>query len=231
MNCAIIDRDQRIDDFLQSKLSPEDAEAFEIHLFGCPECLAELRLREQMVKLIKEERLTAVDDYAQPQPSPQPRGVINSIVDFFRFRQNIWIYASAAAVLLVGVLIMQIFRSKEVPIEYAANFEEISHLESKVGQSFRSFNMEVSVISPAVGQDFTGNIFFRWELKKDGETFNGPVDLKIMNNREKPVHSAEITGSQYDFKQRLAPGLYYWSLENRGESLYLGKFFVKRFRK
>ncbi len=80
----ITDRDQRIDDFLLEKLSPEDADAFEIHLFGCPECFEELRLREQMVKLIKEERVTVVEGHARQRSPQKPIGLIRSIAEFFR---------------------------------------------------------------------------------------------------------------------------------------------------
>jgi hypothetical protein len=228
MNCAIIDRDQRIDDFLLEKLSPEDAETFEIHLFGCPECLEELRLREQMVKLIKEERVTAVEDYARQRSSQKPLGVIRSIAEFFRFRQNIWIYAGAAAVLLIGFFVTQLLRRQASPDIYAANFVELPHLESRVGQALRSGDFSLAVFTPKIGENFTGEIFFRWEIEKDGEKFSSPLELKILDNRESLVHAANVESGQYNFKENLAPGLYYWTLDNRGETLYVGKFYVNK---
>ena len=229
MKCEITDRDQRIDDFLLEKLSPEDAEAFEIHLFGCPECLAELRLREQMAKLIKEERVTVVADYP-PQQLPKPRlGVIKSIADFLRLQQNVWIYAGAAAVLLIGFFLIPLLRKQETPNMYAANFVEAPDLESKLGQALRSSEFSLSIISPKIGENFTGNIDFRWELKKDEQV--GPLALKILNNREIPVHEATVENGQYTCKEKLAPGLYYWALEENGETLYLGNFFVNKSQK
>lgn len=228
MKCEMIDRDQRLDDFLLAKLSPEDADAFEIHLFGCPECFEELRLREQMVKLIKDERVTAIEGHTR-QRSPQESGdVIKSIVDFFRFRQNIWIYAGAAAVLLIGFFITQLLRRQESPDIYAANFIELPHFESRVGQALRSGDFSLAVFAPKTDENFTGEILFRWEIEKDGGKFNGPLELKILDNRENLVHAANIESGQYNFKENLAPGLYYWTLDNRGETLYVGKFFVKK---
>lgn len=229
MKCEIMDRDQCIDDFLLAKLSPEDAETFEIHLFGCPECFEELRLREQMVKLIKEERVTVVSDH--PAKRQQRLGVIQSLLDFFQSRQSIWIYAGAAAVLLIGFFVTQLLRRQESPDIYAANFVELPHLESRVGQAFRSGIFSLSVISPQIGENFTGGILFRWEIEKDGEKFSGPLELKILDNRENPVHAATVESRQYNFTKNLAPGLYYWTLDHRGETLYVGKFFVRKFAK
>jgi hypothetical protein len=224
----MIDRDQRIDDFLLAKLSPEDAETFEIHLFGCPECFEDLRLREQMVKLIKEERVTAVEDYARQRSPQKPLGVIRSIAEFLRFRQNIWIYAGAAAVLLIGFFITQLLRRQETPDIYAANFVELLHLESRAGQALRSGDFSLSVISPQIGENFTGEILFRWEIEKEGEKFSAPLELKILNNREDLIHTTTVESGQYNFKENLAPGLYYWTLDHRGETLYVGKFFVNK---
>jgi hypothetical protein len=228
MKCEMSDRDQRIDDFLLAKLSPEDAEAFEIHLFGCLECFEELRLREQMVKLIKEERVTVVDDYARQRSPQQPAGLIRDIAKFLRFRQNIWIYAGAAAVLLIGFFITQLLRRQETPDIYAANFVELPHLESRVGQAFRSGGFSLAVISPQIGENFSGEVLFRWELEKDGEKFSTPLELKILDNRENLGHAAIVESGQYNLKKKLAPGLYYWTLDHRGETLYVGKFFAKK---
>ncbi|MGH7451612.1 MAG: zf-HC2 domain-containing protein, partial [bacterium] len=212
MTCEITDRDQRIDDFLLAKLSPEDADAFEIHLFGCPECFEELRLREQMVKLIKEEHLTAVAPSLSKRK--QGLGVIQSILDFFQSRQSIWIYAGAAAVLLIGFLVTQLLRRQASPDIYAANFVELPHLESRVGQIFRSGDFSLAVFAPKIGENFTGEILFRWEIEKDGEKFSSPLELKILDNRENLVHAATVESGQYNFKDNLAPGLYYWTLDN-----------------
>ncbi len=228
MKCEIMDRDQRIDDFLLEKLSPEDAEAFEIHLFGCPECFEELRVREQMVKLIKEERVTVVDDYARQRSAPQPSGVIKSIIDFFRFQRNIWIYAGAAAVLLIALLVSRFFFKPEVMEQYAANFTESPHLESMLQQAARASAYSIRIISPAAGENFKGAIGFRWKIEKDGKEFASPVDLKILNNKEALVHAVSVQEGQYDFTQKLSPGLYYWTLEVQDETLFLGKFFVNK---
>ncbi len=227
MKCEITDRDQRIDDFLLAKLSSEDADAFEIHLFGCPECFEELRLRERMVKLIKEERVTAVEEYARQRSPQKPVGLIKSIADFLRLQQNIWIYAGATVVLLIGFLMTKILLKRDAS-EVAANFAESPYLESIMQQTFQSSDLSVSVISPAIAENFDGQIQFRWEATKDGEPFTGSLDLKIMNNQGTPVYTANVEGGAYVLTQPLPPGLYYWTLEEQGQMLYLGKFFFQK---
>jgi len=224
MPCEIKNRDQRIDEFLLGKLSPAEAEAFEIHAFGCAACLEELRLREQMMVLIKEERVTAVATHTRRRPV----SLVKSILDFFRLQPNVWIYAGAAAVLLVGLALTQLLRRSETPDIDAANFAELPHLESRVGQVLRSGEFSLSVHAPKIGDNFSGDIQFRWEAKKDGEDFRGAFALKILNNHEESVYATTVENGQYILKAKLAPGLYYWTLDEHGETLYLGKFFVEK---
>ena len=110
MPCDMKNRDRRIDDFLLGKLSPNDAEVFEIHAFGCAECLDELRLREQMIALIKEERVTAVADHIHRRPVSLTR----TILAFFRLQRNILIYAGVVAVLLIGFFIILLFSFNDI---------------------------------------------------------------------------------------------------------------------
>jgi len=228
MECQLSDRDRRLDDFLLQKLAEPDAEAFEIHLFGCPGCLQELRLREQMIKLIKEERITLTAEAAkQPLPEPEP-SLITAIVEFFRLRPNARIYAGAAAVLFIAFLVAQILRKQESAEIYRANFVESPYLEEVMKQTYLSAAISVSILSPQIGQNFEDDVLFRWDIRKDENEFNGPFDLKIMNNKEAPVDSAIVDGSDYHLKKKFDPGLYYWTLEHQKETLFLGKFFIKQ---
>jgi len=228
MTCNIKKRDQHIDDFVLGKLSAKEAEAFEIHAFGCAECLGELRLREQMVALIKEERVTAVANYPAQRVTKSPIGLIKSIFEFLQFRQHIWIYAGGFAVLLIGFFATLFLRRSDVPEIDAANFAELPHLESRAGQTFRSDEFSLSVLAPKIGKNFSGDIEFRWEAKQDGEAFPGAVTLKILNNREELVHTETVENGQYVLKTKLAPGRYYWTLDKNDETLYLGQFFANK---
>ncbi len=228
MTCEITDRDQRIDDFLLAKLSPEDADAFEIHLFGCPECFEELRLREQMVKLIKEERVTAVAFDTPHRSSTPQRSSWQSVFDFWRIRQNAWIYAGAVAIIIVFT-ILSLFRRQDSLRSDAAKFAESAYLESALRQTYRAAEVSVNVLSPALSENFTGEIAFRWEIRKAEKVFSSPLILKILNNKQETVHETIVAGNEYRLEKGvLAPGLYYWTLEEQGNALHLGKFFVNK---
>lgn len=227
MPCEISDRDQRIDDFLMNKLSRADAEAFEIHLFGCKECLAELRLREQMIEALKEEHVAVAAATARPHRAKPPVGFITTIADFFRVRPNAWIYAGVAAALLVAVLASPLFRGQDAAEDYAANFTPSPRLESLMKQALRSSDLSFSVASPHNGETFfPGEIEFRWQIQGRNAPLDSPLELKILNNHETEIHSAQVEGHEYRLREPLASGLYYWTLDYRGETLHLGKFFI-----
>lgn len=226
MTCEIPGRDLRIDDFLTKKLSAEQTEAFEIHLFGCKDCLAELRMREQMIKIIKEERVTAVSETARPQRAKSPINRIQTSADFFRIKPNTWVYVGVVAILLIAILILPRAREKEFAEEDATNFAKSQRLESLVGQALRSADLAVLVASPRNDENFSsGDVSFRWQVKKGEDRVDLPLELKVLNNQEEVIHNAQVDGQMYRLQERLAPGLYYWLLEYRGETLYLGKFF------
>lgn len=110
--------------------------------------------------------------------------------------------------------------------EYLLENAELAGL--KLGQVLRSSEFSVSIISPAIGANFAGEVDFSWEVKKDEQVFNGPIVLKILNNREITVHAATVENGRYACKEKFTPGVYYWTLEEQGEMLYLGKFFVNK---
>lgn len=229
MSCDLKNPNQKMDDFLLGKLSREEAKSFEVHTFGCPECLEELRLREQMVHLIKEEREALIADYAQQKSSKQKSSILTSIKTFIPNLQKGWVYAGAAvAILLLIFLTSPILFEKDISEINRANFEESPWFESLLKNQVRSSGISASILSPAIGKNFKNDIVFRWNIQKNGKEFLGPFDLKIMNNKEAIIHSAEITGNQYELKEGFEPGLYYWVLEENSEMIFLGKFFVKK---
>jgi hypothetical protein len=229
MKCELENRDQMIDDFLLEKLSEQEADAFEVHAFGCRECLDELRVREQMIRLIKEERATLLAKNAETKSNTLTGVLKMPLGNIFPQWQNAWIYAGAAAVVLVIAFIAgQRLLKEDTANKYAAKYQESPYFESLMQQAYRSRSISVSIASPQVGENLKGDIVFRWDIKIDGQQFDGPLGLKIMNNKENLVHSAAIEGTQYHLKEELAPGLYYWTIEHQGEMLYLGKFFVNK---
>ena len=229
MSCEISDRDRRIDDFLMNKLTPVDAEAFEVHLFSCSVCLQELRLREQMIEIIKKEHVTVIPAVVKARPAKTPARLIQASADFFRLRPNAWVYVGVTAAVLMLILILPRFRGKEIADSNTANFAASPQLESLAGQTLRSSDLSVAIASPRNGENFSSeDILFRWQIKKSEENFDLPLKLKILNNQGTVIHNARVEGQEYRWREPLAAGLYYWTIEYRGEMLYLGKFFFKK---
>jgi len=229
MKCQLPNRDQRIDDFLMGKLSQKEADDYEIHLFGCPECLEELRIREQAIKLIKQERESLVADYAQRTSPKQRGGLTIAISDVFEKWAGPWVYVGAAVtVAIIALFARQLLQKEESGEHYADNFKPSASLESIMQQTPRSSSTSIAVISPKNDESFESNVFFKWEIREnEGETI-GVLDLKIMNNQGTPIFSKRLEEWEFNLQDNLNPGLYYWTIERQGEMLYLGKFFIRK---
>ena len=106
--------------------------------------------------------------------------------------------------------------SQKVPPDFRVNH----NLENMIGSQSRSAN--VRIFSPRNNIYLTKNILFSWE-----EIRNKPLQLKILNNRNEVFFEYTAKDNRVLFKERLAPGLYYWKLESKNDLLYVGKFFVK----
>lgn len=134
-----------------------------------------------------------------------------------------FIFRIAAIVLISSTLGLYLFIGKfgsngSKP-EIAENFTPSPNLEDLVGESYRAYSTEV--LSPENGRNYNGAIDFRWE-----SDYEGPLVLKILNNKEKVVGEFVVLENQLHFKENLPPGLYYWKLETEDELLYIGKFYV-----
>jgi len=102
------------------------------------------------------------------------------------------------------------------------NFRVNPNLESMIGTQYRSATTQI--ISPRNNSTLSGDIVFAWKKTSQGLPL---LTLKIINNKNEVFYNYSVKGNRFVFKQRLAPGLYYWKLENQMDLLYLGKFFIK----
>ncbi|MDZ7342158.1 MAG: hypothetical protein ONB27_12450, partial [candidate division KSB1 bacterium] len=102
---------------------------------------------------------------------------------------------------------------------YAMNFQPMPYLEAMIDDVTRSFSL--TVLSPKINEKLSGHILFQWQI--DGATV---ASLKILNNRGEEIFAIKPEQNQLIFKEKLAPGLYYWKLESEEEVVYVGKFLV-----
>jgi hypothetical protein len=94
------------------------------------------------------------------------------------------------------------------------------NLENMIGSRVRSGSFEV--LGPENGSVIKEPIHFSWK-----KPLLSPHTLKIVNNKNQVLYTYPVQGSGFDFNETLAPGLYYWKLENQNELLYVGKFFKR----
>ena len=102
---------------------------------------------------------------------------------------------------------------------FAANFTPSPNMEDLVGADFRA--VSVSVASPANGQVISGEDLFRWETRSS-MTFK----VRVLTNRETEVFQATTRNDSVLCNKRLDPGLYYWTLQEDGELVHVGKFTI-----
>ena len=102
-------RDTEIDNYLSGGLTAEELEAFEEHFFNCEECFADLKLREEIVEVIKEEGETIFVKYFQKQRSKAvvtPRAIIHELQLLGWKKQTLWGYGLAG---LAAIAVWVIF--------------------------------------------------------------------------------------------------------------------------
>jgi hypothetical protein len=105
--------------------------------------------------------------------------------------------------------------------DYADEFSESPELESFVAMEMRSSGIDG--VSPGIGKTVSQPVIFDW--KSEG---SAPLLLTVLTNGDSLVHRSRIARVPYVFRKSLAPGLYYWKLENDEEMVFVGKFFVKQ---
>ena len=113
MNCPEVEEQEIIERYLASKLSDEEAEAFEEHYLGCKRCFNELRLRHAVAMELGRQSAVAPVHWS------------------FGWRWGL----AAAAVLLLGFVSMMVFQrrtteqvSQNAPAQVDAREEIIARL-------------------------------------------------------------------------------------------------------
>lgn len=120
MKCKLQNREQWIEDYLAGNLSAEAREEFDEHCFICDACFSELRLREELIGLIKSEGQVLFADYLAQRKNDKI-GVLQSVktkLDQFLGDWNRrWIYATVAvgAVAILSFFVYQNLAIRQEP--------------------------------------------------------------------------------------------------------------------
>ncbi len=94
-------------------------------------------------------------------------------------------------------------------------------LESFVHRNIRS-ETEIEIMQPDIDDTIKFPFTFKWTQK----SFMGTNKLLIVDNQNKTLYQADISGKEITIDQKLTDGLYYWKLETNGKLGVVGKFFV-----
>jgi hypothetical protein len=103
---------------------------------------------------------------------------------------------------------------------YADNFARLPELEGLVEAETRSSSIDAA--APKAGITVSQPVIFDWKAE-----VNAPLLLSVLTNKDSLVHRSRIAKLPYVLRSSLAPGLYYWKLENGEEVVFVGKFFVR----
>jgi hypothetical protein len=137
--------------------------------------------------------------------------------------------AALALLLCIGLPLgyRKYFHKTPSPESYAENFLPSARLDDLIKQTYQSPQL-LARVSPANDASFANEILFEWEFQKDGERYAGPLELRILYNKEDELFNFKVENNQFRFDKELSPGVYYWALLTENEMAYLGKFYVRR---
>jgi len=130
MTCKLKNRTQWIEDYLAGNLSAEAREQFDEHCFNCDACFNELRLREELIGLIKSEGQIIFADYLAQQKADKIavlQSLKTKLDQFLGDWNRRWIYATVA----VGTAaILSFFVYKNLAIRQEPSFAEKYPIDS-----------------------------------------------------------------------------------------------------
>lgn len=220
-----VDIDDLIDGYLANRISQPDADDFEMHILECEECYQKLYIREQTIGLVQEKGESIFADLIGKEKQRNSFDILQPVVTAFSGLKSgkklRWGYAAALIVasLLAIVLLTE---DHELP-RYNERFQAHVYFDELItNQDYRRATEGIKLLSPARGASFRRgeNILFRWETENAV-----PVNLRILNNKGEKLYNYTDQTDQYTFKEKLAPGLYYWRIEANND-FRLSKFFV-----
>jgi len=233
MKCQVKDRSQMIAAYLTGGLSEVEMNEFEQHYFQCEACLRELKIGQEAVNLIEREGPTGLAVH-EPWWSKIRNFPAKTLSRRQWQEQPQWAFAriaiaALALLLLVGLPLgyWKYFHKTPPPESYAKNFQPSARLDNLIEQTYQSPKLLANV-SPPNDANFDDEILFRWEFQEDGGKYAGPLELRILNNKEDELFRFAIKNHQFRFDKKLPPGMYYWALLTAEEMAYLGRFYVRR---
>ncbi len=234
--------------YILHQLSEKDCLIFEEHLLYCSTCREEVQQLEKSISFIKEtghESGITLSEIGNQNTN-------NKVINIRRYA------AIAASILILISLIWvfihyskknnfqseklisknerHINTNKQTEISNKNSTAKIKVAENKIEENYKTLpsfetlvnneyrSESIEIIFPANGKKFKRGTTIKFQWKKDGLK---QLNLVLFNNIGKIISEQKIT-PDFNFKNTLTPGLYYWQLETETEAVYTGKFSIEK---
>ena len=146
-----------------------------------------------------------------------------------------WRFAIAfgVVILILSISIPIMIRQYKNSLEqneilfHAENFKPSTKFDNLMRQTYQSNTVLINA-RPHNDANFKNKILFQWEVKKNDQPYQSPLELKIYSNTENELHRFLVKNNQFQLNDALTPGLYYWSLMSEDEMVHLGRFYVRK---
>jgi hypothetical protein len=232
MKCNLKNRSDLIAAYLSEELSESDKLSFEKHYFECEECFAELKAATDAVQVIRQEGQRAFSKSTTSFASGLSTSVRKFLTHLIGAVQRRPAFVAAIALVVIvalsALIYFQIVHNPSGGAQYAAKFQPSPALESYMQQTLKSSQYVLEAHPPNNATFKKPAIEFGWTLQDEHAEIAGPLELRILNNKQKQLYSFQVKGNRLAFDEKLDPGLYYWALLSENEMIYLGRFFVRR---
>lgn len=249
MDHNYIQNNDIIDKYLLHQLTEEEETELEEHLLFCEECLNTLEKRKAIIGVIRN-KLPEEINRQKHTDSEKNKKTKNKFTFFLKIAASIIFLVSLAWFgnllfnenetgkknVLLETLNDDSITDRNVDstvehkiidnnytenkIQLAEAYQSLPEFENFIKNPVRSEDFKV--LSPALNKRFGQNeaISLKWK-----SPVYDSLNFVIFDNKAKVIFEKRID-SNYIFKQKLTPGLYYWQLETTEESLFTGKFKV-----
>ena len=222
-NCPA-DIDHVVEMYLSGDLPEAEMDAFEDHYFSCPACTERLKRQQQVMDQVATASKTLFPEdvrtieAANTRPAGQPE--LPQKDGGYR-----WVLNAVAAILLIGLTwYMYDPLGNRGPGDFSENFQENTMLEQQMAMVSRD-QSRIEILSPVPDARFTNEApRFHWKFSGDQQL----LTLTILDNKARVITRRSDIAPPYQLSQKLAPGLYYWTLDSATETLYASRFSIRR---
>lgn len=239
-------RDEVIYWYLNGKLSEAEMLVFEQHYFHCTDCMEAVRFIQELREVASEEA-SALKPVYSPQQSTSEAEVI-SLPDIKTLafetgwkKRRSWLTAAAAVILLLVTFKLSFLTENNGHIttnlpdkaeiaewvaKYGSAFYQLDYLETQISSRLRSSTKPLKSVVPPDNTIMQDSLVFQWEAAPNATGTYQTLFLSILDNQAKEIFVQELAHASFSYKEKLHPGIYYWTLETKRETLHIGKFFV-----